>query len=186
MDGFVRGQLFANIYIGVPYSTVIAYMTDNEVNPNVTFQIVAGQLPGGILFNETTGELYGTATPFAETHDVQVSTINGHDILTVRLNICATVSPPLKIGPLSKIIILQKGQFFAQKIAVDGGVGKINYSCHGLPCGLYCHGTTGVIYGQPIAFGGDTTITITVMDSQNTTDTVKVIIRMVQDDDERY
>lgn len=47
MDGFVRGQLFANIYIGVPYSTVIAYMTDNEVNPNVTFQIVAGQLPGG-------------------------------------------------------------------------------------------------------------------------------------------
>lgn len=47
MDGFVRGQLFANIYIGVPYSTVIGYMTDNEVNPNVTFQIVAGQLPGG-------------------------------------------------------------------------------------------------------------------------------------------
>ena len=186
MDGFVRGQLFANIYIGVPYSTVIAYIADNEVNPNVTFQIVAGQLPGGIRFNETTGELYGTATPFAQPKDVQVRVTDTNDIMTVRLNICATDSPPLKIDSLAKAIILQKGQFFAQKIAVDGGVGKINYSCHGLPRGLYCHGKTGVIYGQPIAFGGDTTITITVMDSQNTTDTVKAIIRMVQDDDERY
>lgn len=49
MNGFVHDQLLANSYIDLPYSTVIAYIEYNEVNPNVTFKIGAGQLPGGIL-----------------------------------------------------------------------------------------------------------------------------------------
>ena len=38
MNGFVHDQLLANSYIDLPYSTVIAYIEHNEINPNVTFK----------------------------------------------------------------------------------------------------------------------------------------------------
>lgn len=184
--GFLLKQEIATAYAMTPYSAVIAYAKDNQINENVTFLIKDEALPKGLMFDDHTGEISGTINDASlPKTSFRVELVGTQEFVMCTIMIANGPAPKLSIVALPKLLKVTKNAFYAIKIPVDGGIGQMTYSCHGLPKGILCHEKVGVIYGQPIAFGGDTTVTISATDSANNLATAMIIMRMVQDDVER-
>lgn len=184
--GFLLKQEIATAYSMTPYSAVIAYAKDNQINENVTLLIQDDILPKGLVFDGHTGEIFGIINDSnLPKTSFRVELMGTAEFIICTIAIAKGPAPQLSILTLPKFLKVTKNDFYAFKIPVDGGIGQMTYSCHGLPKGILCHEKVGVIYGQPIAFGGDTTVTISATDSANNLATATIIMRMVQDDVER-
>lgn len=161
---FVADQKFVNAYVDVPFSMVVAYEQNGTINQNVQFSCLS-PLPGGLFFDVNTGEIYGTATKWAMSETIVIQVDN--DSLRIMVNILNTTKAPDLVIKTDNLPVLLLKTDCAIKISVDGGVGAIQYRAIGLPKGMLCHPTTGVLYGRPIAFGGKVLLTLTVTDTKS-------------------
>ncbi|MDI6553506.1 putative Ig domain-containing protein [Leuconostoc falkenbergense] len=180
MMTFLFPQTCAAAYRTENYSAYVIYVHDEMINEQVNFY-TNGELPGGLVLNPSTGEISGMVTSFAQSHSFNVGVTGTHDTTVVSIMVKDGPIPVITID-FPSVIKLTKDQFFAQQIIVSGGIGAISYGCHGLPKGMRCHQSVGVIYGRPEAFGGNTVVTITAIDSNNNKTYKTFTMRMIQDD----
>ncbi|MDI6667238.1 hypothetical protein QMA56_05875 [Leuconostoc falkenbergense] len=179
---FVVQQKFANVYVSVPYSVVVAYEKDGKINHNIKFS--CSSLPEGLFFNEDTGEIYGMITEWVKSQTLVIQVEK--EFLRVQLNVLVSATPPQIMFKTVKLPTISFKKKYATKIMVDGGNGAIQYQATGLPKGMACHPTAGVIYGEPIAFGGNSFLNVVVTDSLRNTMTHHYWLKMENEDVERY
>lgn len=160
--------------VGSAYSLLLS---DNGGAGSHTFTLASGTLPAGILLDQNTGLISGTATAVgAVSVSVRVTDANGAfvdtavfslDFVAAPLPPAPVVTPvanPLTIGNPGAIL----GRFrnpLSGLIAATGGTGRVTYAISGsLPEGVSFNTSNGAISGTPTAAGSFSVI-VTATDS---------------------
>jgi len=115
---------------------------------NLPVNYSAGDLPGGLVINATTGLITGTATQMG-TYDATIRAWNGSGVATQAFTVSVNQTSP-KITSLPFASGMQ-GVFFSYSIGADNF--PTSYSASGLPKGLTVLSDTGWINGTPTEFG---------------------------------
>ncbi len=169
----LQGDELAMTTPDVPDGQVGAYYSaDLEASGGVTpysWSITAGSLPGGLLLDAQTGEIYGTPT--------------GDGAFNFTVQVADNASPPetdartysMNIGPMPALSITtttlpdaQAGAAYSAQLAAEGGLLPYIWSITSgqLPDGLTLEPATGVISGTPTS-SGSFPVTVQVDDSRN-------------------
>jgi subtilisin family serine protease len=148
--------------IATPYSQALS--ATGGVNP-LRWTIAAGKLPGGLILNETTGELSGipgAAGTFSIT--VQVADANAY---AAYKQLAITVDNLLAITT-QVLYATAVDSKYAQKIAATGGLPPYTWSIASgtLPGGVTLNGATGILSGTPVA-EGMFPVTVRVVDGRS-------------------
>lgn len=135
----------------------------------VTWALIAGALPAGVLFNGSTGVLSGTpGAPGAYSFTVQATDAQG--VVRSRAysgNVNVGVSIAVTPVALDALIV---GRPFAQRVTPSNGLGPYQFalSAGALPAGLQLDSATGIISGFPTT-AGSYSFTIATVDANGNT-----------------
>jgi hypothetical protein len=143
---------FPSGVVGQPYSSPL--LATGGIAP-YSFSIIAGNLPGGLTLNPTTGAITGTPTTAAPAGDK--SRVLDSTGASAASNCGITIAPAVS-GGLSLLCasnIGQVGQTYTAALVATGGTPPYTYSISAgsLPTGLTLNPSTGVISGTPTAVG---------------------------------
>lgn len=120
----------------------------------VTTWSLTPELPTGVYFNPTSGEIYGTGSTVGEsTHSIVATNIEGSASFLFRL-VFIEKSPGEIHYPINNLSLLigQEMQPFSPLSSEGNAVWSVE-TTHPLPAGLTIDSTTGVISGQPTTTG---------------------------------
>jgi hypothetical protein len=146
----------ASCTAGTPYT----YQILANDGPITAYSALA--LPPGLLFNETSGLIYGTPTT-AGTYNVPITVTNA--VTTYAAVLTMTIGPtPVPVLSSSLAVGASPNSLFSYQIPATGIVSS--YSETGaLPTGLQLNTSTGIISGTPTTSG---TYTVTVSATNGT------------------
>jgi hypothetical protein len=138
----------------------------------LTWQLMSGPLPAGLILNTATGVISGTPTA-AGTFPVTIQVRDSAPTPQTATYTCniVVVSAPQITAPCPAAGVIQ-GQPYSFPISVTGGQGPFTWqlSSGSLPTGLSLNTSTGLISGIPTV-SGSFPVTIIVTDSLNQTAT---------------
>lgn len=124
-------------------------------NPPAT-SFAASNLPAGLSFDSTTGQISGTPTT-AGAYTVPVTATNAAGSIQVTLNL-SVINPSFAVFTSPAAVSAVVGQAFSTTLTSSGTTSSLS-SASGLPAGLSINPTTGVISGTPTS-AGTTSVTI--------------------------
>jgi hypothetical protein len=125
---------------------------------------LTGTLPSGLSFNQSTGQISGTALAAAPATSLTFKvTDSGNPQQTATASLSITVATQLTITTTT----LPNGTTnvaYAASLSASGGSGALNWSATGLPNGLSINAATGAITGTASS-SGNSSVIVTVKDS---------------------
>lgn len=144
--------------LGTPY-----YFKPDVTGMDITFKLVTGVLPAGLVFNEATGEISGTPTEEKSTYINITASNSGGSVSLLNVLKSALTAPQILTTTLPKGKI---GEPYSAQIEATGGnlQFSINTSGSSLPAGLKIDSATGVISGTPTTLS-NVTVTFQVRNS---------------------
>ena len=175
-ERIIRLQFTNAMTIALDNAYSLNRMSATSIVPVVTNPIGAvsysliGELPNGLSFNKTNGEIYGKPTTEGETAQVTVAAVDAAGTQ-------ASASTRLSVGARKAISIAYD---FTDPLVQNSGaglpkrplepnniVGNAQWTLTGtLPSGLHLNETDGSIYGTPTAAGTVNNIVVSARDSE--------------------
>jgi len=137
-----------------------------------TWSLVSGALPAGLTLDPS-GTVAGAVDPSAVGTTFTVEVVDGSGASTTAVVSLAVADPPvIDTTPLAPAVA--GGAFYSQTLTATGGVGPMSWNrdVGALPVGLHLDTTTGVISGNLDPSATSSSITVTVTDANNVSDTV--------------
>ena len=157
-------------------------LTMSPLNPTssggpVSTWLISPTLPGGLTFNNSTGEISGTPTVVSQSTSYTVTAINngGTDIATVTIQVNDVAPSSVSYNP--SFLSLTKDSLMTPASPVfSGGAVTLWQISDVLPAGLAFSSVTGTISGTPTAISTATTYTVTASNSGGSASTTVTIL----------
>lgn len=151
----------------------------------LTLKLVGGELPSGISFNASTGQLSGTAPASTGTASVNFEATDVHGAkaarsLTLQVAEALRVSTTL-LGAAIEGVEYRLSDFESQKVSGPFGIGALTFAASGLPPGMSLDAATGALSGAPaVGSAGTYTLSFTVTDAGRRTVTQSFPLQVVK------
>ena len=157
-------------------------LTMSPLNPTssggpVSTWLISPTLPGGLTFNNSTGEISGTPTVVSQSTSYTVTAINngGTDTATVTIQVNDVAPSSVSYNP--SFLSLTKDSLMTPATPVfSGGAVTLWQISDVLPAGLSFSSVTGTISGTPTAISTATTYTVTASNSGGSASTTVTIL----------
>ncbi len=136
----------------------------------LTLKLTAGELPSGITFNPSTGQLSGTAPASTGSAALTFEATDVHGA-RARRSFTLTVAEALRIAttalaPATEGVEYRLSEATPERLQALFGVGALTFEATGLPQGLSIHPATGELSGTPaVGTAGSYALTFTVADA---------------------
>ncbi len=151
----------------------------------LTLKLISGDLPAGITFNASTGQLSGTAPGSFSIAVLNFEATDVHGARATR-SVTLQVAEALRVttsglGPATEGVEYRRTDTTSEELYAPFAVGAATFAATGLPQGLSLDTTTGRISGTPeVGSAGAYTLAVTVTDSGSRTVTQSFPLQVVR------
>jgi hypothetical protein len=138
--------------------------------PPLALKLAAGDLPPGITFNASSGQLSGTAPGSTGNAGLTFEATDVHGAKST-VNLTLTVAEALRVAnaslaPATEGVEYRVSDSVTERLQAFFGVGALSFAATGLPQGLSINPTTGELGGAPaVGTAGTHNLTFTVGDA---------------------
>ena len=168
-----------NTFVETKGSPMTAVTPTASGGPVVNWAI-SPSLPVGLIFDTSTGEIWGTPSAVSTQTTYTISAWNTGGTATTSINITVNDIPPSMIAYSPHTHVLTKGAMMTPVTPTAGGGPVVDWSIYpNLPWGLSIDSTTGEISGTPTFISASNTYTVY---ANNTGGSATVIVTIAVND----